>query len=569
MKNKVIIEKIEEKLQNVLESCGYELPAKIIPSNRKDLCDYQFDGSFSYAKVLHKSPIEISESIVEMWGSIYKDDPDFKKIEAVKPGFINFTLSDKFINETLNKMNEEPKFGIKMPKKETIVIDYGGPNIAKPLHVGHLRSAIVGESIKRILEYFDYNVISDVHLGDYGLQIGQVIYGLKQENIGLDDITIEILDRIYPEMSALCKSDEKIKEECAQITKELQDGNQEYQEYFEKIKEVSLKDIKRIYDYLDVHFDYWFGEADSYKYITKLTEELENKKLLKLSEGAKIIDVKKDTDELEIPPLIYQKQNGAYLYGTTDLATIYQRMNDYHPNKILYVTDLRQALHFKQVFRVCEKLGYTKETSFEHLGFGTVNGSDGKPYKTRAGSAPKLDTLFKETKEAFLASNPKNDAMDESDLDILVNAIIKFADLQNNREKDYIFDINKFSTVIGKTGPYILYTYLRINSILEKEQYTITCLDNQIYNETDRELRIKLLELENTLKYSLDTRLPSVLANYLYEICVNMNAFYEKNHINNLEDRNKKENWLLLLTLANKILKEMLELLSIKIPKKM
>ena len=565
----MIINIIEEKLQKVLDNLGYEMPAKIIVSNRKDLCDYQFDGSFSYAKVLHKSPIEISETIVNMWESIYKEDTSLKKIEAVKPGFINFTLSDEFINETLNKMNEEPKFGIKMPKSETIVIDYGGPNIAKPLHVGHLRSAIVGESIKRILEYCGHNVISDVHLGDYGLQIGQVIYGLKKENIELEDITIDILDRIYPSMSALCKSDESVKEECARITKELQDGNAEYHKYFERIKELSSKDIKRIYDYLDVHFDYWLGESDSYEYIPKLTEELETKKILETSEGAKIVNVMKESDDLEVPPLIYQKQNGAYLYGTTDLATIYQRIEDYHPNRILYVTDLRQALHFKQVFRVCEKLGYTKNTTFEHLGFGTVNGSDGKPYKTRAGSAPKLDSLFKETKEAFLVSNPKNDEMDESDLDILVNAIIKFADLQNNREKDYIFDINKFSTVVGKTGPYILYTYLRINSILEKEEYSILRLNEEVYNETDRCLRIKLLELENTLKYSLDTRLPSVLANYLYEICVNMNAFYEKNHINNLEDKNKKENWLFLLNLANKILKEMLELLSIKIPKKM
>lgn len=565
----MIINIIEEKLQKVLDNLGYEMPAKIIVSNRKDLCDYQFDGSFSYAKVLHKSPIEISETIVKMWESIYKEDTSLKKIEAVKPGFINFSLSDEFINETLNKMNEEPKFGIKMPKSETIVIDYGGPNIAKPLHVGHLRSAIVGESIKRILEYCGHNVISDVHLGDYGLQIGQVIYGLKKENIELEDITIDILDRIYPSMSALCKSDEKIKEECARITKELQDGNADYHKYFECIKELSSKDIKRIYDYLDVHFDYWLGESDSYEYIPKLTEELETKKILETSEGAKIVNVMKESDDLEVPPLIYQKQNGAYLYGTTDLATIYQRIEDYHPNRILYVTDLRQALHFKQVFRVCEKLGYTKNTTFEHLGFGTVNGSDGKPYKTRAGSAPKLDSLFKETKEAFLVSNPKNDEMDVSNLDILVNAIIKFADLQNNREKDYIFDINKFSTVVGKTGPYILYTYLRINSILEKEEYSILRLNKEVYNETDRCLRIKLLELENTLKYSFDTRLPSVLANYLYEICVNMNAFYEKNHINNLEDKNKKENWLFLLNLANKILKEMLELLSIKIPKKM
>ena len=313
----------------------------------------------------------------------------------------------------------------------------------------------------------------------------------------------------------------------------------------------------------------WYGESDAYPYIEDLTKSLNEKDLLQESEGAKIIDVSSKTDEKELPPFIFQKKNGAYLYSTTDLATVYQRIEDYHPDNIIYITDLRQSLHFEQLFRVCEKLGYTKKTTFEHLGFGTVNGSDGKPYKTRAGTAPKLDQLFKDTKDAFLASNPKNANMSEEDLDILVNAIIKYADLQNNREKDYIFDITKFSNVIGKTGPYILYTYLRIESILEKENLESTTLSDNIYNETDRELRMKLLELENALNYSYITRLPSVLANYLYEMCVNMNAFYEKNHINNLEEQNKKQDWLFILELSNRVIKEMLELLSIKIPKKM
>ncbi len=565
----MIIEFIEEKLQQVLNELNYDLKAKVIVSNRKDLCDYQFDGAFAYAKILHKNPLEISETIVNKWKENLDTAKYFAKIEAVRPGFINITLSNQFINETLYQMAIKPKFNIKMPEKRTIVIDYGGPNVAKPLHVGHLRSAIVGEAIKRILKYYGHNVIGDVHLGDYGLQIGQVIFGLQKENISIDQITISLLDRIYPEMSALCKENEEVKEKCAVITKELQDGNPKYQEYFRKIKEVSGQDILRIYNYLDVHFDLWYGESDAYPYIDALTKDLYEKALLKESEGAKIIDVSSDTDEKELPPFIFQKKNGAYLYSTTDLATVYQRIEDYHPDNIIYVTDLRQSLHFEQLFRVCEKLGYTKNTTFEHLGFGTVNGSDGKPYKTRAGTAPKLDQLFKDTKEAFLSSNPKNANMSEEDLDILVNAIIKYADLQNNREKDYIFDINKFSTVIGKTGPYILYTYLRIESILEKENLEITNLSDEIYNDTDRELRMKILELENTLNYSYTTRLPSVLANYLYEMCVNMNAFYEKNHINNLEEKNKKQDWLFILELSNRIIKEMLELLSIKIPNKM
>ena len=564
----MIIEYIGQKLQKVLDALAMDTTAKVIVSNRKDLCDYQFDGSFALAKQIHKNPFDISEEIVNKFNELYPNDPDFKKVEAVRPGFINFTLSDAFINESLTKMATHEKFNISMPKRQKIIIDYGGPNIAKPLHVGHLRSAIVGESIKRILKYFNHEVIGDVHLGDYGLQIGQVIYGLQTEKIAKDQITIAILDDLYPRMSALCKEDEKVKEKCAEITKELQDGNPEYQEYFRIIREVSGNDILKIYDYLDVHFDLWYGESDAYPYIEKVTKDLTAKHLLTESDGAKIILVADPKDELEIPPLIYQKSNGAYLYGTTDLGTIYQRIEDYHPDDIIYVTDMRQSLHFKQLFRVCEKLGYTKNTTFEHLGFGTVNGPDGKPFKTRAGTAPKLDSLFKETKEAFLTSNPKNSNMSEEDLDILVNAIIKFADLQNNREKDYIFDINKFSEVVGKTGPYILYTYLRINSILEKEEKPTT-LGSEIYNQEDRDLRMKILELENNLKYTYTTRMPSILANYLYEMCVNMNAFYEKNHINNLVDIKKKENWLYVLNLSNAILKEMLDLLSIKIPKKM
>ena len=389
----MIIEYIEEKLQKVLNDLNYDLQAKIIVSNRKELCDYQFDGCFAYAKIARKSPYEISEEIVSKFLEIYKDEEDFAKVEAVKPGFINFTLSNKFINKRLKDMFYKEKFNIHMPEKKKIIIDYGGPNIAKPLHVGHLRSAIVGESIKRILKYFGHDVIGDVHLGDYGLQIGQVIYGLQKENIAKEDITIKILDEIYPKMSALCKEDEEVKERCAEITKELQDGNAEYQEYFKIIREVSGKDILKIYEYLDVHFDLWYGESDAYPYIDKVTEELNKKNLLTTSNGAKIVEVSKPEDELEIPPLIYQKSNGAYLYGTTDLGTIYERIEDFHPDNMIYVTDMRQSLHFKQLFRVCEKLGYTDTITFEHLGFGTVNGSDGKPFKTRAGSAPKLDSL--------------------------------------------------------------------------------------------------------------------------------------------------------------------------------
>ena len=560
----MINEIIESKLSFIFKELNYNIDIKIIKSNREDLGDYQYDGLFKLASMLHKSPQEIGEEISKKWNEEYANIA----ISSFSfPGFINFKLTDELINESLNYMNSNPKYGLKIPKKETYVIDYGGPNIAKPLHVGHLRSAIVGESIKRIIKYMGHDVISDVHLGDLGLQIGEVIYGLIEEGKSIDEIDINTLERIYPYVSKLCKENEEIKEKCAQITKELQNKNPLYVKYYEKIKEVSIKDIKRIYDYLDVSFDYWYGESYSYKYITKTTKMLEDKKLLQNSEGAKVVDVRDENDTKELPPFIYQKSNGAYLYSTTDLATIIERLEDFKPDNILYVTDNRQALHFKSLFRVCEKLGI--KTNFVHLPFGTVNGVDGKPFKTREGKAPKLDELFKETKEAFKKTNPKNENMSESDLDIIVNSILKFADLQNNREKDYIFDINKFSKVIGKTGPYILYTYLRLESILKQENINDTIMTEKTFNEYDRKLRIKLLELTNTLEEVYKDFLPSTMCNYLYDLCVLANSFYENNHINKLENEKLKNNWLILLQLVNNILKDMLNLLSIKIPNKM
>lgn len=558
---------LEEKVSQALKKL--DIPTdeiKVNISNRKDLCDYQFDGSFKIAKELHKSPIEISTLITKELKNENKDD--FSKIEALN-GFVNLTLSSKIINKMLNEMIINHKFNIKPIQNDTYVIDYGGPNIAKPLHVGHLRSAIVGESIKRIIKYLGGNIISDVHLGDYGLQIGQVIYGLKEKNIKIEDINIKILEDIYPKISGLCKENEDIKQKCEEITKQLQEGNKEYQEYFQKIKEESIKDIKRIYNYLGVSFDKWYGESDAYKYIAKTTEYLNEKNLLKMSEGAKIVEVNETSDQKEIPPFIYQKSNGGYLYSTTDLATIIQRIKDFNPKYILYVTDNRQGLYFNQVFRVAKKLDISKNINYEHLPFGTVNDKDGKPFKTRSGHVPKLDELFKEVKEVFLESNPKNKEMSQKDIDILVNSIIKFADLQNNREKDYNFDIQKFSMVTGKTGPYILYTYLRINSILKEEKINNKVLNEEIYNESDRSLRLKLLELELNLNNSFLSRMPSVLANFLYDLCVLINSFYETNHIKGIDNVNKKENWLILLQLSANILKNMLDLLGIQIPEKM
>lgn len=562
---------LENIITDVTNSLGYTVDSMtVIKSNRPDLCDYQCDQVFKLAKQYHKNPMEIGEEITHKINELENFSDYFEKVEFVRPGFINITLSNNFINNKLKNMYNNHKFDIKLPSvKETYFMDYGGPNVAKPLHVGHMRTAIVGEAIKRIINYFGHKTISDVHLGDYGLQIGEVIYGIKEKNMDIKDLTIKDLDYIYPEMSKRCKEDEVLKEKCASITKDLQDGNKEYYEYFKKICEVSVSDIKNIYNYLDVHFDLWLGESDSYPYIPKVEQLLDSKHLLEASEGARVVYVNRDDDKVEIPPLLFKKANGAYMYPATDLGSIYQRVEDYNPDHILYVVDNRQALHFEQVFRTCQLSGLIDESKLEHLGYGTVNGLDGKPYKTRSGDTPKLQNLFEQVKEIFESAKEENKNKSESDKNIIVNSILKFADLQNSRERDYIFDIEKFSGLVGKTGPYILYTYVRINKIIEKFTNDVNNLTDNIYNNYDRDLRVKLLDLEYELNLAFENRKPNYLVDYIYDLCVLVNAFYQNNHIINLDDEIKRNDWISVLKLSNKIIKEMLNLLAIEIPTEM
>lgn len=562
---------LENIITDVTNSLGYTVDSMtVIKSNRPDLCDYQCDQVFKLAKQYHKNPMEIGEEITHKINELENFNDYFEKVEFVRPGFINIALSNNFINNKLKNMYNNPKFDIKLPSvKETYFMDYGGPNVAKPLHVGHMRTAIVGEAIKRIINYFGHKTISDVHLGDYGLQIGEVIYGIKEKNMDIKDLTIKDLDYIYPEMSKRCKEDETLKEKCASITKDLQDGNKEYYEYFKKICEVSVSDIKNIYNYLDVHFDLWLGESDSYPYIPKVEQLLDSKHLLEASEGARVVYVNRDDDKVEIPPLLFKKANGAYMYPATDLGSIYQRVEDYNPDHILYVVDNRQALHFEQVFRTCQLSGLIDESKLEHLGYGTVNGLDGKPYKTRSGDTPKLQNLFEQVKEIFESAKEENKNKSESDKNIIVNSILKFADLQNSRERDYIFDIEKFSGLVGKTGPYILYTYVRINKIIEKFTNDVNNLTDNIYNNYDRDLRVKLLDLEYELNLAFENRKPNYLVDYIYDLCVLVNAFYQNNHIINLDDEIKRNDWISVLKLSNKIIKEMLNLLAIEIPTEM
>lgn len=567
----MIIETLEHFITDITSSLGFNVDnMRVIISNRPDLCDYQCDDVFKLAKEFKENPIVIGEKIEEAIINHPEYANLFDKVEFVKPGFINMILSSKFINDNLGNMINSDSFGLPRPNRiETYVLDYGGPNVAKPLHVGHMRTAIVGESLKRIIKYAGHKTISDVHLGDYGLQIGQVIYGVKRDNINIDDIDIEYLDKIYPTMSALCKEDEDVKEECAEITRQLQDGNEEYQVLWKKICEVSSEDILNIYKYLDVSFDLWLGESDAYPFIPEVEDIFNNKNLIIDSEGAKIIEVGRDTDKKEIPPLLFQKSNGAYLYATTDLATILDRVKNLKPDHILYITDNRQDLHFEQVFRASDLAGLAPYRVFEHLGYGTVNGGDGKPYKTRSGDSPKLENLFNQAKEILIDKKESNLDMNAKDIDKIVNAILKFADLQNNRERDYIFDISKFSETVGKTGPYILYTYLRIEKIIEDLDKNINNFTGNIYNNYDRDLRLKLLELPIAFNNAYNYRMPHYIADYVYDVCVLANAFYQNNHINGLDDNIKKNDWMLLLSLTCDIIKEMLSLLSIDIPTKM
>ena len=561
-----MITKLEEILNQTLKQLNYNYNVKIVKSNIEGT-DFQCDDCFKLAKEYHEAPLIIAEKIVNK----LKENPNyqtyFKNITAAKPGFININVSDKLINISLKELMNKNKFGIK-EKHNKIVLDYGGPNIAKPLHVGHLRTAIIGEAINNILKFQGNKTISDVHLGDIGAQMGQVIYGIINDfpNQNYEDITFDLnyLNVTYPKISALCKENEEVKQKCAQITKKLQEGDKNYRILWQKICKLSVNDIKKIYDYLDVHFDYWYGESDSYKYFDEMLKYLEDNHYVKIDDGAKVIDVKEEDDKIEIPPCIIQKSDGAYLYATSDLGTIWQRKKDFNPDEIIYVVDARQSMHFTQIFRAAKKTNiYNGKLS--HYGYGTVNGKDNKPFKTRTGGALKLEDLIKETKEEFINLRKENQNMDNEDLDILVNSILKFADLQNDYTRNYIFDIKKFSEVNGKTGPYILYTYLRINKLLTNNKAN---LSDNIYNDIDRTLRLKLLEVTNILEEAAKERKPHIIANYLYELSVIDNNFYQNNHIAAL-DETIKNDYNIILTYNNFILKTLLNLLGIHIPKSM
>lgn len=553
---------MKKLFDKVFKELGYENDTTIIKSNN---ADYQCDDLFKLAKVYHKSPVVIGNEFVDKINSLSDFNKYFKEVTFSAPGFININVSDEYICDKLRSLMSKDILGA-VKQSDKIVLDYGGPNVAKPLHVGHLRSAIIGQAINNILKFVGNETIADVHLGDFGLQMGQVIYGILNDFDNLDEVDIDLdyLNKTYPKISSLCKEDEDVKKQCLLITKELQDGNSEYRKLWKKIYDISVKDIKSIYEYLGVEFDLWLGESDSYNYFDELFKILNDKNILKEDDGAKIIDVQEDDDKVDVPPCIVQKSDGAYLYATSDLATIYQREKDYKPNNIIYVTDNRQNMHFVQVFRAIKKSGIY-DGVLEHYGFGTVNGADNKPFKTRTGGTMKLKDLISEVRKEFIDLREENKLMSSSDVDIIVNAIIKFADLQNDLERNYIFDIKKFSEVNGKTGPYILYTYLRMNKLINEND---SVLSNNIYSDTDRDLRLKLLEVSNVLDEAVKKRKPHFIANYLYDLCTVSNNFYQNNRVADLSGV-KKDDFEVLIGYNNKVISILLGLLGIKIPTKM
>ena len=544
-------------------------------SNRRDLGQFQCNGALASAKEYKKNPLDIANEVL----SELKDNELFSDVNVVRPGFINITLKDEVIVDFLNSIDEDNNYGIIKDESKTIVIDYGGPNIAKPLHVGHLRSAIIGDSIKRIARIKGHHVIGDIHLGDWGLQMGLVLAQIEDElpsikdydgkgeielNVGLDD-----LNEWYPKASKRSKEDEVFRDRASLITFKLQNKDPKYYNLWKEIAKLSTTDLKKSYDILGVEFDKWLGESDSDEYVDELITSLEEQGLLYESDGAMVVDVAKEDDDHTIPPVLIKKSNGGILYPTTDLATLIQRDRDFNPDYIYYVVDNRQGMHFEQVFRCARKANLIDDKIIiEHVGFGTMNGSDGKPYKTRQGGILKLSDLISTVIES---ARDKIQHLDyESDEKELIAkrvgiAALKFGDLINFRGKDYLFDLDRFLSFEGKTGPYLLYTVSRINSILDKaNEFSFEESDFITpQSEEERDLMLNLLFINDAFENAFREKAPNFIADYVYNLAASFNKFYVNSRILAEEDESKRGSWLKLLQLVKNILELQLSMLGI------
>ena len=589
MKNIMIL--LQEELSAAFEKAGYERKyAKVTLSNRPDLCQYQCNGALAAAKQYHKAPIQIANEVVD---SLSQSDT-FQEIVAQMPGFINMTVSDAFLADFMNKMNEDELFGCdKAEQPETIVIDYGGANVAKPLHVGHLRSAVIGESIKRTARYLGHKVIGDVHLGDWGLQIGLIITELKHrqpELVYFDEsyegeypaeppFTMADLEEIYPYASGYSKEHEDYKEEAQTATAELQAGRKGYLALWQHIINVSVADLRKIYTRLNVDFDLWKKESDAQPYIPQMVRDMKDGGYAHIDQGALVVDVQEETDTKEIPPCMILKSNGATLYNTTDLATIVERRKLFDPSRIIYVVDKRQEMHFIQVFRVAKKSGIAKaDTELDFIGFGTMNGKDGKPFKTRDGGVLRLQALREQINDEVYKKMMENrDYGEEEAREISAKvglAALKYGDLSNQASKDYIFDIERFASFEGNTGPYILYTIVRIKSLLAKykEQGGVLNEDTKLLapaNESETGVYLTLSRFADMMETAYKELAPHKICQYIYELSESFNHFYHETKILLEEDEKRKASYIKLLSLVQKVLESCIDLLGFEAPDKM
>lgn len=594
---KKILDLISEEVTKVFVECGYDAKyGKVTLSNRPDLCEYQCNGAMAAAKEYKKAPFMIAEEVAEKLA----ENPMFSMAESVKPGFLNLKIEETYLADYVAKMQEDGRrFGCeKVKEPKTIMIDYGGPNVAKPLHVGHLRSAIIGESIKRIGKFMGHNMIGDVHLGDWGLQMGLIITELRLRKPKLPyfdeayegeypaeaPFTISELEEIYPTASKKSKEDEAYKEAAMQATFELQHGRRGYQALLSHILNVSVTDLKRNYENLNVSFELWKGESDAQPYIPDMVQKMKDEGFAYISDGALVVDVKEDTDTKEIPPCMILKSDGASLYNTTDLATIVWRMEDYHPDQIIYVVDKRQELYFTQVFRCARKTGLVApETGLKFLGFGTMNGKDGKPFKTREGGVMRLEHLVSEINGEMLKKIVENQKTKEN-LDIseeeaketakvVALAAIKYGDLSNQASKDYIFDIDRFTSFEGNTGPYILYTIVRIKSILNKYhglgKSTAGSVIEAAHSDSEKNLMLELSKFNAMMENAFEETAPHKVCSYIYDLANAFNSFYHGNKIMTEENEVVQKSYIRLLELTKAVLETSIDVLGFSAPERM
>lgn len=593
---KKLTDYMAEELSAAFEKAGYDSSyGKVGVSNRPDLCEYQCNGAMAGAKAYKKAPFMIADDVV---GNL-ADSKVFSMKEMVKPGFINLKVSEEFLADYLKEMEKDEKLGADTAKEpKTIVIDYGGPNVAKPLHVGHLRSAIIGESIKRIGRFVGHKVIGDVHLGDWGLQMGLIITELKQrrpELVYFDDtytgeypeeapFTISELEEIYPTASKKSKEDEAYKEAAMQATFELQHGKRGYQALLKHILNVSVTDLKRNYANLNVSFELWKGESDAQPYIPDMVQKMKDDGFAYISDGALVVDVKEETDTKEIPPCMILKSDGASLYNTTDLATMVWRMKDYNPDELIYVVDKRQELYFTQVFRCARKTGIVKpETELKFLGFGTMNGKDGRPFKTRDGGVMRLEHLISGINEEMLAKIQENQKTKENlgisteeaenTAKMVALAAIKYGDLSNQASKDYIFDIDRFTSFEGNTGPYILYTIVRIKSILNKYhglgKDESGAVIGAAHSKSEKDLMLELSKFNAVMESAFEETAPHKICSYIYDLANAFNSFYHGTKIMSEENETVQKSYIRLLELTKSVLETCIEVLGFSAPERM